>query len=216
MYDLIAIAGGYVLGSIPFALIITRMFGIKDIRKVGSGNIGATNAWRAAGPVAGILVSIGDIGKGVLAVILASLMPQSALDLANLKLIAGIAAVFGHVFPLFLRFRGGKGVNTALGVMIMILPIETLIALAGFIITVAISRYISLGSVLASVFFFAAVLISYIFKLHEMPLLYLIISALLMLLIIITHRSNISRLLSGGENKFDFHSRYNTERADHV
>ncbi|MEW5924591.1 MAG: glycerol-3-phosphate 1-O-acyltransferase PlsY [Candidatus Zixiibacteriota bacterium] len=216
MYDIFAIAGGYVLGSIPFALIITRLFGVKDIRTVGSGNIGATNAWRAAGPAAGILVSVGDIGKGILAVLLALLMPESELGFANLELIAGIAAVLGHVFPVFLGFRGGKGVNTALGVMIMILPIETLIALAGFILTVAISRFISLGSVLAAIFLFLAVLASYIFHFHPVPLLYLIMAGLVMILIVITHRTNIARLLSGSENKFNFHSKRAGEGAEHA
>jgi len=216
MYDLLAITGGYILGSIPFALIISRLFGIRDIREVGSGNIGATNAWRAAGPAAGIMVTVGDIGKGVLAVFIASLMPESALGAANLKLIAGIAAVVGHVFPVFLLFRGGKGVNTALGVMIMILPIETLIALLGFILIVVISRYISLGSVLATVIFFTSVLTAYILKLEDIPVLYLIVSGILMLLIIITHRTNIKRLLSGRENRFSFHSRKNREGADNA
>jgi len=216
MYDLLAITGGYILGSIPFALIISRLFGIRDIREVGSGNIGATNAWRAAGPAAGIMVTVGDIGKGVLAVFIASLMPESALGAANLKLIAGIAAVVGHVFPVFLLFRGGKGVNTALGVMIMILPIETLIALLGFILIVVISRYISLGSVLAAVIFFTSVLMAYILKLEDIPVLYLIVSGILMLLIIITHRTNIKRLLSGRENRFSFHSRKNREGADNA
>jgi len=216
MYDLLAITGGYILGSIPFALIISRLFGIRDIREVGSGNIGATNAWRAAGPAAGIMVTVGDIGKGVLAVFIASLMPESALGAANLKLIAGIAAVVGHVFPVFLLFRGGKGVNTALGVMIMILPIETLIALLGFILIVVISRYISLGSVLAAVIFFISVLTAYILKLEDIPVLYLIVSGILMLLIIITHRTNIKRLLSGRENRFSFHSRKNREGADNA
>ncbi|HDL04073.1 MAG TPA: glycerol-3-phosphate 1-O-acyltransferase [candidate division Zixibacteria bacterium] len=216
MYDLLAITGGYILGSIPFALIISRLFGIRDIREVGSGNIGATNAWRAAGPAAGIMVTVGDIGKGVLAVFIASLMPESALGAANLKLIAGIAAVVGHVFPVFLLFRGGKGVNTALGVMIMILPIETLIALLGFILIVVISRYISLGSVLAAVIFFISVLMAYILKLEDIPVLYLIVSGILMLLIIITHRTNIKRLLSGRENRFSFHSRKNREGADNA
>ena len=216
MYDLLAITGGYILGSIPFALIISRLFGIRDIREVGSGNIGATNAWRAAGPAAGIMVTVGDIGKGVLAVFIASLMPESALGAANLKLIAGIAAVVGHVFPVFLLFRGGKGVNTALGVMIMILPIETLIALLGFILIVVISRFISLGSVLAAVIFFISVLMAYILKLEDIPVLYLIVSGILMLLIIITHRTNIKRLLSGRENRFSFHSRKNREGADNA
>ena len=216
MYDLLAITGGYILGSIPFALIISRLFGIRDIREVGSGNIGATNAWRAAGPAAGIMVTVGDIGKGVLAVFIASLMPESALGAANLKMIAGIAAVVGHVFPVFLLFRGGKGVNTALGVMIMILPIETLIALLGFILIVVISRYISLGSVLAAVIFFTSVLMAYILKLEDIPVLYLIVSGILMLLIIITHRTNIKRLLSGRENRFSFHSRKNREGADNA
>nr|MBN2276319.1 glycerol-3-phosphate 1-O-acyltransferase PlsY [candidate division Zixibacteria bacterium] len=217
MYGTAAIISGYLLGAIPFALIIARMFGIGDIRRVGSGNIGATNAWRAAGPAAGILVAVFDIGKGVLAVLLVSIYPDSSIPAEYLKLIAGMAAVVGHIFPIFLLFRGGKGVNTALGVMLTLLPIEALIALLVFILTVSLSRYISLGSILAAFAFFVAVVIAWSLKLADIPILYVLIAALLMLLIIFSHRSNIKRLLNGTENRFAIHSGQSAEgKGDNV
>jgi len=202
MAAVLSIIGAYILGSIPFALLITRLFGIEDIRKVGSGNIGATNAWRAAGPAAGILVTVFDIGKGVMALLLVSIVNPQSLPVEYIKLMAGMAAILGHIFPVFLMFRGGKGVNTALGVMLTLLPIEALIALFIFIITVTISRYISLGSILGSITFFSAVLVAWAMNIEHAHPAYLITSFVLMLLIVISHRSNIRRLLAGNENKF--------------
>jgi len=206
MYDLLAIVTGYLLGSIPFAFLTTRLFGVSDIRLVGSGNIGATNAWRAAGPIAGILVLILDVGKGIAAVFIASSMPESAISLEYLKLLAGIAAIIGHIFPIFMLFRGGKGVNTALGVMLTILPDEAIVALAVFVIAVVASRYISLGSILAAVVFFLITILEWILDLSDIPPVYVVVTFFLMILILVTHRSNIKRLLSGTENRFSFHS----------
>lgn len=207
MYDLIAILGGYLLGSIPFALLITRLFGVRNLRLVGSGNIGATNAWRVAGPAAGILVAVFDIGKGVLAVFLAASMPEAAIGMEYLKLISGPAAVLGHIFPVFLLFKGGKGVNTALGVMITLLPLEVLIALVVFIVAVAVSRLISLGSISASAAFFLAVLIEWLFDLRAVHPVYVLASFFIMVLIITAHRSNMRRLLAGTERKFSLHTK---------
>jgi glycerol-3-phosphate acyltransferase PlsY len=204
MYDFLAIAVGYILGSIPFAILVTRAFGVKNLRAFGSGNLGATNAWRAAGPAAGILVTAFDIGKGVLAVLVAGLMPESAFGFEYLKLIAGIAAVLGHIFPVFLLFKGGKGVNTALGVMITLLLIETLISLGVFTIAVAASRRISLGSILAAITFALVVSLEYLLDIRDVPPVYLPAALFLMVLIIVTHRTNIRRLLAGTERPMDF------------
>ncbi|UCD95574.1 MAG: glycerol-3-phosphate 1-O-acyltransferase PlsY [Candidatus Zixiibacteriota bacterium] len=207
MYDILAIIIGYILGSVPFALLITRAFGVKNLRAVGSGNLGATNAWRAAGPAAGILVSASDIGKGVLAVLIAGVMPDSVIGFEYIKLMSGIAAVLGHIFPVFLLFRGGKGVNTALGVMITLLPVETLIALGIFIIAVAASRRISLGSILAAIVFAIVISLEYLLEFREVHPVYVPTALFLMVLIIVTHRTNIKRLISGKEGPMNFKTR---------
>jgi glycerol-3-phosphate acyltransferase PlsY len=207
MYDLIAIVAGYLVGAIPFGYLIPRIFGAGDIRQVGSGNVGATNAYRAAGPVAGILVLIFDIGKGVAAVMLARLISNTNLPPEYLVLAVGMAAILGHIFTLFLSFKGGKGVNTALGVMIMILPLEVIAAIIIFIVTVSISKYISLGSILGAVTLFLAVLAETIFDIRKIPSAYLVTTLLLLILIIFAHRSNIKRIFDGRENRFSFHSR---------
>lgn len=217
MYDVLAISGGYLLGSIPFGYLIARLFGVKDIRAIGSGNIGATNVWRAAGHWAGILVLIFDVGKGVLAVLLATSMTgMTAIDAEYLKLICGIAAITGHIFPIYLFFKGGKGVNTALGVMITLLPFETIIALIVFIIAVAVSKYISLGSILASLALFLTVFFGWILEFTNVHPVFVPISFLLVLMIVFTHRSNVKRLLSGTENRFSFRSKIVHEAKNNV
>jgi glycerol-3-phosphate acyltransferase PlsY len=206
MYELLAIVIGYLLGAIPFGFLVPRVFGVKDVRKIGSGNVGATNAYRAAGPVAGILVLLFDIGKGVGAVLLARAMPGTLLETEYLIIAAGMAAIIGHIFTVFLGFKGGKGVNTALGVMITILPMEVIIAIIVFIIVVYIKRYISLGSILASSILFLIVFFEWLLKIKDVHPGYVAVSFLLALLIIFAHRSNIKRLIAGNENKFSFHA----------
>ncbi len=207
MLGILGIPIGYLLGSIPFGYLISKLFGVKDIRTIGSGNIGATNVWRAAGPLAGMLVLIGDVGKGIVAVIIASLLSPASDTAEYFKLLSGLAAIGGHIFPIFLNFKGGKGVNTALGIMLLLLPQETLLALAVFIIVVAISKYISLGSMIAGVAFFLILVVEYLAHLAYVHPIYLPTSFLLALLIIYTHRANIKRLLTGTENHFSLHSR---------
>lgn len=203
---------GYLLGAIPFAWIIARLYGIADLRQVGSGNLGATNVWRSAGAVAGIMVFVGDIGKGVVAILLARFwLTGYTADLALLQemiLVAtAFAAVLGHVFPIYVGFRGGKGVATALGVVVTLLPLQTLIALAVFVVTVLASRFISLGSILAGLAL-AAVLLIQRFVMHtEVSDVYVWMGVLLAVLVLITHRQNIGRLLHGRENRFSFSSK---------
>lgn len=204
MNDLLYIVIAYFLGGIPFGLLIGYISGQGDIRKKGSGNTGATNVWRLAGPVPAIFVFVGDIGKGVLAVKLAALFYPSDMGVAvsTFALMGGIAAVLGHTFPPYLRFRGGKGVNTALGVFISLLPLETLCALAVFIIVVAIFRFISLGSILSSLTLAAVLFIErFILKIPVSDL-HLAVSLLLAGFILFTHRKNIVRLIAGTENRF--------------
>ncbi len=207
MYDFLTILIAYLIGAIPFGFLIPKFFGVADIRKVGSGNVGATNAYRAAGAVAGILVLICDIGKGVAAVMLARFMPGTIIEIEYLLLAAGMAAILGHIFTIFLGFKGGKGVNTALGVMITILPFETLIAVFVFIVTVGINRYISLGSILAASTLFLLVAAEWLFQFREIHPSYPVVTFLLALLIIFAHRGNIKRLIDGNENRFSFHTK---------
>jgi glycerol-3-phosphate acyltransferase PlsY len=194
----------FVLGGIPFGLIAGYVAGKGDIRKKGSGNIGATNAWRVAGPGAAIFVFAGDIGKGVGAVLLASAFYHQGwpISLPASALLGGFVAVLGHTFSPFLGFRGGKGVNTALGVFLSLMPVETLIAFGVFLVTVFVFRYISLGSIIGAM---ALTLILWAERLvlkRPVDDLYLAAATILAVLILVTHRENIRRLIKGTENRF--------------
>src|ERR1700704_4355514 len=134
------------IGSIPFALLMARRWRVADLRLVGSGNLGAANVMRASGVTAGVLVAVLDMAKGAASVWLAGrLSPGPALPAA-----AGVAAIVGHIYPVWLRFRGGKGVATACGVFSVLTPLALPPALAIFLITVTLTKYISLGSLLAT------------------------------------------------------------------
>ena len=206
MFFILPIIVSYLLGSIPFGYIVPRFYGIDDIRKHGSGNIGATNVTRILGFKAAIWVYLGDISKGVVAVLIGKWYVVAGYSLPYLSndafwLICVLAAVIGHIFPLFLKFKGGKGVNTVLGGMIALLPLETLMAFAVFGIVVVISKYISLGSMIASFAFFLIISTEKFFMNSNIALIYVYVSGLIVLLILLTHRQNISRLFAGEENK---------------
>ncbi len=180
----------YVLGSVPFGIIFSRLFGGKDPRTTGSRNIGATNVRRSAGKTAAALTLIADILKGA-----APVYAAEALGLPSAFVAAsGFAAFLGHLYPVFLGFKGGKGVATACGVMAVIAPLATVIALLVFIITVAIKRYVSLGSMLAAG---SMPIILYLIGASEFVGLGVLIAAFITL----KHRANIRRLLAGEENK---------------
>ena len=203
----------YLLGAIPSGLIIGKLFFGIDIREVGSGNMGSTNTFRTLGWKAGLAVQILDILKGVGAVVVARLVFTGNLPFPNMtpfeditvvSVIAGIAAVIGHVWTIFAGFRGGKGINTALGMLIAITPIEVAIAIGIFLLVLLASGYVSLGSMIA-----AASLPTTMFVRHTIfgveiqgyhTLLLFIIG--LASFLIFTHRSNIKRLLQGRENRF--------------
>ena len=189
--NLLWILGAYLLGSIPTGLLLGKLYGI-DVRKEGSGNIGATNLYRTVGRKVGIMTLIGDCLKGLLPVILAWKLGL----LEPMQAWIGLAAFCGHVFSVFLLFKGGKGVATALGVFLALAPLAVLGALAVFILLVAVWRYISLGSIVA-----AAVMPLIIwFMPHTQQL--LIATALISAIVIIKHHTNISRLMAGTESKF--------------
>src|SRR5215472_9305559 len=144
---LIVAVVAYFLGSIPFGLILAKLFGGTDVRQKGSGNIGATNVARVVGPLAGILTLILDVAKGAVAVLFAEHLTS---DSATWVMIAAVAALVGHCFPVWLKFKGGKGVATAAGVFLMLSPSAFLGAVILFLLVVIFWRYVSLGSVSAA------------------------------------------------------------------
>lgn len=185
------IAGAYLLGSIPTGLLLGKLYGI-DVRQEGSGNIGATNLYRTVGRKVGIWTLLGDCLKGFLPVMLAWKLGMSD----GLQAWIGLAAFCGHVFSIFLLFKGGKGVATALGVFLALAPLAVLGALLMFVAIVAIWRYISLGSIVA-----AAIMPLIIWLRPHSPQL-LTATVLISLIVIVKHHTNISRLLAGTESRF--------------
>ena len=190
----------YFLGSIPFGLLLTRIFGGGDVRKAGSGNIGATNVTRVAGPLAGILTLVFDTAKGAAAVWLAGRVTnESALWMT----IAAFVVLLGHCFPLWLKFKGGKGVATALGVFLALCPLAAVSALLLFILCVVYWRYVSLGSVAAAAAM--PLLIYFLWAPHHAPPIIIDIGTLaIAALVIYKHDGNLQRLVEGTEPRFSF------------
>ena len=190
----------YLLGSVPFGLLLTRALGRGDVRKVGSGNIGATNVARAAGLLAGVLTLALDLAKGAGAVLFAQKLSN---DSATWMMIAAVAALLGHCFPVWLKFKGGKGVATAAGIFLVLSPLACLAAVVLFFLVVIFWRYVSLGSVSAAAAM--PLLIYFLWAPRHAPPLAVTIGALAAaLLIIYKHRGNLQRLLEGVEPKFTF------------
>lgn len=193
----------YLLGSIPTAVWVGKWFYGIDVRNEGSGNAGATNTIRVLGAKAGIPVVIVDILKGFFAVLLMRFfIPEGTGEDVKIyyEIIAGLLAVVGHALPLFAGFRGGKGVATLLGIGIALFGWAVLFSVAIFLLVVLVTRYVSLGSVLAGIAF--PLVVIFYFKVSNPGLVALSVFAALFLLW--THRKNIKRLLSGTENKFSF------------
>ncbi|MGE5233006.1 MAG: glycerol-3-phosphate 1-O-acyltransferase PlsY [Acidobacteriota bacterium] len=190
------VGGAYVLGAIPFSFLVVRLLVGRDLRSVGSGNVGATNALRAGGKAAGVLALLLDAAKGVVAVLVARRLGAPAEIVAA----AAAAAVVGHVFPIFLGFHGGKGVATAAGAMGSLEPVAFLATLVVFALVVGTSRYVSLGSIVAVALFPAFVAgFSWLGWTAPAPRPLLLGSAAIALLIFLRHLSNIRRLLAGRE-----------------
>ncbi len=197
---------GYLIGSLPTGYLVGRIKGV-DIRKVGSGNIGATNVLRVLGVKLGVLVLLIDICKGILACFLGAYLlqqisTQTALvpvkittDPALVLLLGGIGAILGHSFTCWLKFRGGKGVATTAGVFLAVVPIPTAIVVGIFLLVTWISRYVSLGSICAAI---ALPLCVYFF--HASTAL-IVLTTLCAIVVIVRHKSNIRRLIAGTENK---------------
>ena len=200
MNELMLVVLAYFLGSIPTSIWVSKtVFGI-DIRNFGSGNPGATNTFRVLGSKWGAFVMIADITKGVIATSLYILIPfylQNELARTNFMIVLGLAAVLGHIFPIWADFKGGKGVATILGMALAIQPIVALICIVVFLITLFTTRFVSLSSMLASLVFM--VLILFIFKEKETS--YRVFAIIVALMVVVTHQKNIGRLLNGKENK---------------
>ncbi|MGZ3900699.1 MAG: glycerol-3-phosphate 1-O-acyltransferase PlsY [Bacteroidia bacterium] len=193
------ILAAYLLGSIPTAVWIGKSFYGIDVREFGSGNAGATNTFRVLGRKAGIPVLVIDIVKGTLAVALSYLSAYrfGTSEFVNLQLGLGVAALIGHIFPVFAGFRGGKGVATILGIVICILPISCSLSLVVFLIVLFSTRIVSLSSMIAGITFpvFLNVVLG-----NTDPIL-MVFSIVVAILLIITHRKNIVRLLQKQESK---------------
>ena len=181
----------YLIGSIPSGLILGKLFWHTDLREHGSHNIGATNAWRTLGKGAGIAVFIADSLKGQAGVSVGLVLAGTPLA----AVLGGLFAIIGHSFSLFLRLRGGKGVATSLGVLTMLMGNVTLIVFAVWFAIVYMTRYVSLGSVVAG--FLTPILAA----LFAYPMEYILFTVIAAILVIVRHRENIKRLMNGTENK---------------
>ena len=210
---IIIVAQSYLIGAIPFALIIGKRFYGVDVRTMGSGNLGSTNVFRNLGWKAGLAVQILDIAKGLVPVLLVAYFFDTQMPFDNktpfedqtiVRLIAGVSAVLGHMFSVFAGMRGGKGINTSLGMLIAIAPVELAIAAGVFAVTVGFFGYISLASMIAAVVIPIAMAIRFnVFNVDIMgykPIVFFMIA--LALLVIYAHRSNLKRLLDGTESRF--------------
>jgi glycerol-3-phosphate acyltransferase PlsY len=203
----------YLAGSIPTGLLVARWAKGLDIRTLGSGNIGSTNAMRVLGWKWGLAVQFGDVAKGLLAVLVIARLHYGDFPFHNrtpfeeftvVQIIAGIAAVLGHIFSVFLNFKGGKGINTAAGMLVGIAPIDISIALAVFLLVLFSTGYVSLGSISAATAFPTTLFVRFNILHVQIPSYHTLIlfSIGLSLLLIYAHRSNIKRLLAGQENRF--------------
>ena len=210
---LITLILSYLVGSVPTSIIVTRLVKGVDIRTQGSGNAGGTNVVRTLGLGWGALVIIIDAVKGFLASALISqialgdlvqILGVSLQDAAAVRILAGCAAVAGHVWSVFAGFRGGKGVSTAAGMLLGVAPAEMLASLVVFLIVVAVTKYVSLGSLLAAVAFPVTLLIREDLMGARIPdyLTLLLFSTVLAFFLILNHRANIKRLIAGTEHRF--------------
>ena len=195
LYNLFILIIAYLLGSINTSIIVSKILIGDDIRNHGSGNAGATNTLRTVGKKGAILVVLGDVLKAVIAILIAKLLS----DNPTAVYIAGIGAVLGHNFPLYFKFKGGKGIIVSTVAILFADPILGLITFVVAILIMAISRYVSLGSILGAALF---VVLALIFKTPDTE--FIVFAVMLAILAIYMHRSNIARLLSGKENKLSF------------
>jgi glycerol-3-phosphate acyltransferase PlsY len=198
---LLITAVAYILGSIPSGYLLVRAFRDQDIRSVGSGNIGATNVMRSGGKGLGAATFLLDMLKGCAAVWLGGVLGSMLIPnwpLRDAQALAAISAVIGHMFPVWLHFRGGKGVATGFGVFLVAAPLAALAAITVFAIVLLTTRYVSLASIVGSASF---PVFAYFFVKGDKPAFYIAAQMIVALLIIMKHHENIRRLLTGSENR---------------
>lgn len=202
---ILALLASYLIGSVPVGYVIGKVFYHKDIRAGGSGNIGATNALRMFGTIVGILSLILDMCKGFIVVIVAKSLfgPASALPV-----LCALAAILGHIFTIFLKFKGGKGVATAGGAFLALAPLALLLALISFLLITTLTRYVSLGSILGALGFGIMIWVQQLSSPQPNYLMAAICTPVV-LMIIYKHKANIGRLLKGTENKVKFSKKGN-------
>ncbi|HED36895.1 MAG TPA: glycerol-3-phosphate 1-O-acyltransferase [Ignavibacteria bacterium] len=205
----------YLIGSIPTSIIVSKAAKGIDIRNYGSGNAGGTNVMRVLGWKLGLMVIILDALKGVLAVVIVARIYYGTIPFHNatpfddftlIQIIAGISAVIGHIWTVFAGFRGGKGIATALGMLLMITTVDMLVAIGVFVVVVSISKYISLGSLLGAITVPLTLIVRenlFNVNIHGYNTI-LPFAVLITLLVIFTHRKNVIRLINGSENKLSF------------
>ena len=206
MITILLMAFSYILGSVPNALWIGKVFKGIDVREHGSKNTGSTNAARVLGAILGILTLILDISKGLVPTLLAVLLKvdffENLTKISNLDyVLVGICAILGHVFSIFMNFKGGKAVATTLGVFLVLVPKAILFAAIVFFVVFAIFRYVSLSSI------FAAISLPIFTYFLYQQIVYIILGILIAILIVVKHKSNIERLRNGTESKFNLKSK---------
>lgn len=200
MYEVILMILAYLIGSIPTAVWVSKYFFNIDIRNFGSGNAGATNTFRVLGAKAGSFVFAVDMLKGYVAVDLAYFISKYQSDniaLTNFQVLLGIAAVVGHIFPIWAEFKGGKGIATLFGMILAIQPLVAACLILVFVLMLFLTRYVSLSSITASIAF--PVMIFFVFK--EPEVMYRVFALATAIMVVLTHHKNINRLLAGNENK---------------
>ena len=212
-FEIIAIGVvlAYLLGSLPSAVWLGQAYQGIDVRNFGSGNAGATNTFRVLGKKAGILVMALDIFKGLTAITLATVWMQlgfiAETQIVLFKLVFGISAVIGHIFPVYIGFKGGKGVATLLGVVLGINPLVAGICIAVFMIVLLITQYVSLGSILGTLTFPVMLLIT---DIQPNNSILIIFGFTFFIVALFTHKKNVHRILNGTENKTNFPAKKNT------
>jgi glycerol-3-phosphate acyltransferase PlsY len=200
MNEVLLIVLAYLIGSIPTSVWVSKYFFGIDIREYGSGNAGATNTFRVLGPTWGTFVMIADMLKGIIAVNLIYLLPyylDHQTQMTNLQIGLGLAAVIGHIFPIWAEFRGGKGVATVFGMVLGIQPIVAVCCVGVFLLVLYLTRFVSLSSILASIAFPIFILVIF----NEPEDLYRVFAIAVALMVLITHQKNIGRILHGDESK---------------
>jgi acyl phosphate:glycerol-3-phosphate acyltransferase len=200
MDEILLILMAYLIGSIPTAVWVSKIFFGFDIREYGSGNSGATNTYRVLGAKWGTVVMIADMLKAIVAVKLVFLLPASlenSIYMINMQLGLGLAAVLGHIFPIWADFRGGKGVASLFGMVLGIQPNVALCCVGVFILVLYLTRWISLSSILASIAFPIFILVIF----NEPEALYRVFAITVAMLVLLTHQKNIGRLIKGNESK---------------